>query len=99
MIQLFCQTVLSDINLRQGFNRVGVSQGSLIVRGAVERCSLPVYNLVTLVGVHQGVFGVPGSQILPPPFRELVSKYAYEEAFQNVISVARYWRDSYQLDK
>jgi palmitoyl-protein thioesterase len=98
-IELFCQTVTSDVNLRQGFNMVGVSQGSLIVLGAVERCSLPVYNLVTLVGIHQGVFGVPGLQILPAPFRELVSKYAYEDAVQNGISVAGYWRDSYQLDK
>jgi palmitoyl-protein thioesterase len=98
-VQLFCQTVLSDVNLRQGFNMIGVSQGSLIVRGAVERCSLPVYNLITLVGIHQGVFGIPGLQILPAPFRELVSEFAYEESVQNVISVAGYWRDPYQLDK
>jgi palmitoyl-protein thioesterase len=87
------------VNLRQGFNMIGVSQGSLIVRGAVERCSLPVYNLITLVGIHQGVFGIPGLQILPAPFRELVSEFAYEESVQNVISVAGYWRDPYQLDK
>jgi palmitoyl-protein thioesterase len=98
-VELFCQTVLSDVNLRQGFNMIGVSQGSLIVRGAVERCSLPVYNLITLVGIHQGVFGIPGLQILPAPFRELVSEFAYEESVQNVISVAGYWRDPYQLDK
>ncbi|UJR07455.1 hypothetical protein I4U23_011744 [Adineta vaga] len=98
-VEIFCQTILSDLKLKQGFNLIGVSQGSLIVRGAVERCSLPVYNLITLVGVHQGIFGIPGLQILPAPFRELVSKYAYEESVQNVISVAGYWRDPYQLDK
>jgi palmitoyl-protein thioesterase len=98
-VELFCQTVQSDVNLKEGFNMVGVSQGSLIVRGAVERCSLPVYNLITLVGIHQGVFGIPGLQMLPPSIREIVSKYAYEEAVQNVISVAGYWRDPYQLDK
>ena len=98
-VDIFCQTVLSDMNLKDGFNMLGVSQGSLIVRGAVEKCSLPVYNLVTLVGIHQGVFGIPSLQFLPAPFRELVSKYAYEEAVQNVISVAGYWRDPYQLEK
>jgi palmitoyl-protein thioesterase len=98
-VELFCQTVLSDVKLRDGFNMIGVSQGSLIVRGAVERCSLPVYNLITLVGIHQGVFGIPGLQMLPPSIRELVSKYAYEEAVQNIVSVAGYWRDPYQLDK
>jgi palmitoyl-protein thioesterase len=98
-VEIFCQTVLSDVNLREGFNILGVSQGSLIVRGAIEKCSLPAYNLITLVGVHQGVFGIPGLQILPAPFRELVSKYAYEESVQNLISIAGYWRDPYQLDK
>jgi len=98
-VELFCQTIRSDKNLTSGFNLVGVSQGSLIVRGAVERCSLPVYNLVTLVGIHQGVFGIPSLQMLPAQIRELVSKFAYEDAVQNVVSVAGYWRDSYQLDK
>jgi palmitoyl-protein thioesterase len=78
---------------------LGVSQGSLIVRGAVERCSLPVYNLVTLVGIHQGVFGIPSLQFLPAFVRELVSKYAYEPAVQNTISIAGYWRDPYHLDE
>ena len=98
-VELFCQTILLDKNLTSGFNLLGVSQGSLIVRGAVERCSLPVYNLVTLVGVHQGIFGIPSLQTLPAQIRELVSKFAYEESVQNVISVAGYWRDPYQREK
>lgn len=98
-VDIFCQTVLSDLNLRDGFNMLGYSQGSLIVRGAVEKCSLPTYNLITLVGIHQGVFGIPDLQILPEPFRELVSKYAYEDSVQNLISFAGYWRDPYQFDK
>lgn len=97
-VDLFCQAVLSDVNLKDGFNMLGVSQGGLIVRAAVEKCSLPVYNLITLVGIHQGVFGIPSLQFLPASVRELVSKYAYEDAVQNTISVAGYWRDPYQLD-
>ena len=98
-VELFCETVRADPHLQNGFNMIGVSQGSLIVRGAVEKCSLPVYNLITLVGVHQGIFGIPNLQTLPPPIRELVSEFAYEETVQNVISAAGYWRDPYQLDK
>jgi palmitoyl-protein thioesterase len=60
---------------------------------------LPVYNLITLSGINQGVFGVPNLQQLPPPFRELISDFVYEDAIQDVISVAGYWRDPYQLDK
>ena len=98
-VDMFCNTIRNDTKLQQGFNMLGVSQGSLIVRGAVERCSLPVFNLITLVGAHQGVFGIPSLQLLPAQFREVVSKFAYEEAVQNVISVAGFWRDPYQFDK
>lgn len=98
-VEIFCQNIRADPHLQQGFNMLGFSQGSLIVRAAVERCSLPVYNLITLSGVNQGVFGVPNLQELPPSFRELISEFAYEDAVQDVISVAGYWRDPYQLDK
>ncbi|CAF2371154.1 unnamed protein product [Rotaria sp. Silwood2] len=98
-VEHFCQSVLDDDNLRQGFNMLGYSQGSVIVRGALEKCSLPVHNLITLSGVHQGVFGMPYLQKLPVEFRELVTKYAYEDSVQNVISAANYWRDPDQLDR
>jgi palmitoyl-protein thioesterase len=78
---------------------LGYSQGSLIVRGAVERCSLPVFNLITLSGIHQGVFGVPYLQFLPEPIRVLITKYAYELPVQHTVSVANYWRDPTQLPK
>jgi len=97
-VEIFCATVLADPHLKQGFNMLGFSQGSIIVRGALERCSLPVYNLITLSGVNEGVFGVPNLLKLPPAIRELVSKFAYEDAVQDVISIAGYWRDPYQLD-
>ena len=98
-VEMFCKTVRDDPNLKQGFNMLGFSQGSVIVRAAVERCSLPVYNLITLSGINAGVFGVPNLQSLPVPFRELISDFVYEDAIQDVISVAGYWRDPYQLDK
>jgi palmitoyl-protein thioesterase len=98
-VEMFCATVRGDPHLQQGFNMLGFSQGSVIARAAVERCSLPVYNLITLSGVNQGVFGVPNLLKLPPPFRELISEFAYEDAVQNVVSIAGYWRDPYHLEK
>ena len=98
-VEHFCETVLADNNLRQGFNMLGYSQGSIIVRGGLERCSLPVHNLITLSGVHQGVFGIPYLQILPVQYRDLITKYAYEKPVQDVISAANYWRDPEQLNK
>ena len=98
-VEIFCATVRNDSHLQQGFNMLGFSQGSVIVRAALQRCSLPVYNLITLSGVNGGVFGVPNLMKLPPPFRELISEFAYEDAVQDRISVAGYWRDPYHLDK
>ncbi len=98
-VEHFCTTIRNDIDLQQGFNMLGFSQGSLIVRAAVERCSLPVYNLITLSGLHQGIFGIPYLLKLPIEFRELITKYAYEKVIQDRISVANYWRDPTQLNK
>jgi palmitoyl-protein thioesterase len=98
-VERFCQIVRSDDNLRQGFNLLGYSQGSIIVRGAVERCSLPVYNLITLSGIHQGTFGIPYLLQLPVELRELVTKYAYDTPVQNTVSPSNYWRDPNQLDR
>ena len=98
-VEHFCKTVLADDHLRQGFNLLGYSQGSIIARGGFQRCSLPVYNLITLSGIHQGVFGAPYLLQIPIQFRELVTKYAYEAPIQGVISVANYWRDPTQMDR
>jgi palmitoyl-protein thioesterase len=95
----FCRTVRNDTHLQQSYNMLGFSQGSLITRGAIERCSLPVYNLITLSGLHEGVFGIPYLQILPAYIRELVTKYAYEHNIQDHISAANCWRDPDQLSK
>jgi hypothetical protein len=77
-IELFCASIVGDIHLRQGFNMLRISQRSLIVREAAERCSLPVYNLITFSGLHQGIFGVPKLQMLPVGFRQLITKFAYD---------------------
>jgi len=98
-VKLFCSHVLSDPKLNDGFNLIGFSQGSLIVRGAVERCSFPnVYNLITLSGAHAGIYGLPYLDSLPYALREIVTKYAYNPFAQNLVSVAGYWRDPYHLD-
>jgi len=98
-VELFCKTVENDEKLRQGFNMLGYSQGSVITRGALERCSLPVYNLITLSGIHQGLFGLPYLQFLPEEYRGLITKYAYELPVQHAVSAANYWRDPTQLPK
>ena len=97
-VEIFCENVEKDLNLLDGFNLIGYSQGSVIVRGGVERCSLPVFNLITLSGIHQGTFGIPYLTFVPEEFRVLISKYAYEVPIQNGLSPPSYWRDPTQLD-
>ncbi|CAF0813291.1 unnamed protein product [Didymodactylos carnosus] len=95
----FCAKVKADPHFNNGFNILGFSQGSLIVRGAVERCSFPnVYNLITISGAHAGIFGIPYLEDLPAHFRELISKYAYTDIAQGMLSISGYWRDPYNLD-
>jgi hypothetical protein len=78
---------------------LGYSQGSLIGRGALQRCSLPVFNLITLSGIHQGIFGVPYLTFIPEEYRVLITKYVYELPVQHAVSVANYRRDPTQLTK
>ena len=98
-VEHFCRTIHNNTHLQQlgSYNMLGFSQGSLITRGAIERCSLPVYNLITLSGLHQGVFGIPYLLKLPAQFRELITKYAYDKSIQDRISAANCWRDPYKL--
>jgi hypothetical protein len=86
-VEIFFATILADKHLCECFNMLGISQGSLIVRAAVEQCSLPVYNLITMLGIHQDIFGDSSRKLRPPPFWKLVSKYAYDDFVENMISV------------
>jgi len=97
-VKQFCSHVFADEKLKNGFNIIGFSQGSLIVRGAIQRCSFPnVYNLITLSGAHGGIFGLPYLEFLPAQLREIVTKYAYTPLAQNLLSVTGYWRDPYHM--
>ena len=98
-VKHFCEQVNNNSQLQHGFNLLGFSQGSLIVRAAVERCSLPVYNLITLSGLHQGVFGIPYLLSIPEHFRHLISRFAYEKTIQDRLSPANCWRDPTDLDR
>lgn len=59
-IEQIAQKLANDTNLSQGFNAIGFSQGGQFMRAYVERYNAPkVYNLITMGGQHQGVFGFP----------------------------------------
>lgn len=86
-ITFVCKDVQKVPQLQNGFNAMGFSQGGQFLRGYVERCNKPsVYNLISIGGQHQGVFGFPncpGSKIeFCEKVRELLDLGAYDQFVQ-----------------
>jgi len=98
-VQLVCDQLMADPLMAEGYSAVGISQGGLLIRGLVQRCPLPVKNLITFGSPHQGVYGIPdctqatGSEDLCELVRELLSAGAYEPWIQDLIAAAQYWHD------
>lgn len=86
-IKMACDILLQESELLSGFNFIGFSQGGQFARAAVQRCSLPVKNLITLGGQHRGVYGIPrcpGSNVTICNYiRRLLNFGAYESFVQD----------------
>jgi len=84
--------------LAGGFNAMGFSQGGQFLRAYVERYNdPPVYNLISVGGQHQGVFGMPQCMGNRTDFCEIMRKLlnigAYEPEVQSRLVQAEYWQD------
>jgi len=93
----FCDQIKSDPKLKDGFNLIGYSQGSLVTRGYVQRCDggPQVYNYITWSGPHGGQFGIPVAE-WTWVFKD-IWEMMYDKDIQDHISFAEYWRDPYEL--
>jgi len=101
-VESFAKTVKADPKLQQGFNLIGHSQGGLIIRAYVERYNdPPVHNLISWVGPHAGVYGIPGFNALCPDadcpwfdflFDKLLNGTAPKPWVQESFSFAAYWK-------
>lgn len=87
-LDIFCSNIRSHAAvLANGFNLIGISQGGLLARGYVQKCAdFPVFNLLTWVSPHGGVYPYPDINI-------------YSDTSQSKSSYPGYWRDPYQYDK
>jgi len=97
-IDYVCAKLKNDTNLANGFNAFGFSQGGQFLRAYVERCNdPPVYNLISVGGQHQGIFGLPeclgNSSEICEIVRKLLNIGAYNEFVQPHLVQAEYWHD------
>jgi len=86
--------------LANGFTAIGFSQGGQFLRGYVQRYNdPPVYNLITMGGQHQGVFGYPNCPAINitmcEELRRLITYGAYEPEIQSHVVQAEYWQDPF----
>lgn len=85
-----CQMIKDIPHLQNGFHGLGISQGTLLLRGCIEQCPVcPMINFISWVGPHGGVFY---------PEWEEMNKIVYEPYMQMLISGADYYRNPYELD-
>jgi len=90
--------IVNDTKLAQGFNAIGFSQGGQFLRAYVERYNdPPVYNLISIGGQHQGVFGFPrclgDNYTLCEMMRRMLNLGAYDSFVQENLVQAEYWQD------
>lgn len=88
-VAAFAQAVRRDPRLQGGFDAVGLSQGSLIVRGYVERFNdPPVRTFVSICGPMEGVADCPRN-----PVYEAVCPVWRIDPWVANISFSSYWKN------
>lgn len=102
-ITLLRTAIEQDPNLRNGFNIIAHSQGTLIARAYIEQYNKPrVFNYISFGGPQQGVFGTPGDFDTRFRFLDYVESLQYYILYssfaQRFISFAGYWHDTLHND-
>ncbi|XP_074642317.1 palmitoyl-protein thioesterase 1-like isoform X2 [Tubulanus polymorphus] len=97
-IEMACQKIASDPKLRYGYNSIGFSQGGQFLRAVAQRCPYPpMFNLVSIGGQHEGVYGFPRCPGENSTLCDIVRKFldygVYLDFVQNTIVQAEYWHD------
>ncbi|KAG8143078.1 hypothetical protein E2320_000357 [Naja naja] len=96
-VKKVCDQLSKDPNLQGGYNAMGFSQGGQFLRAVVQRCpSPPMFNLISVGGQQQGVFGFPhcpGESSHICDWLRKVLDIAYTNAIQQRLVQAQYWHD------
>ncbi|XP_070805549.1 palmitoyl-protein thioesterase 1 [Pituophis catenifer annectens] len=96
-VKKVCDQLSKDPNLQGGYNAMGFSQGGQFLRAVVQRCpSPPMFNLISIGGQQQGVFGFPhcpGESSHICDWLRKVLDIAYTYPIQQRLVQAQYWHD------
>jgi len=98
-----CEMLAADLELKDGYNAIGFSQGGQFLRAVAQRCPNPAMrNLITFGGQHQGVFGFPNCPgeivFFCDIVRDLLNYGAYVDFVQDFLVQAQYWHDPLHRD-
>ena len=97
-VEMACQQIANDVQLKNGYHAVGFSQGGQFLRAVAQRCpDPPMKNLITIGAQHQGVYGFPKCPGEENEFcdniREFLTEMAYIDKIQQRLVQAQYWHD------
>ncbi|RLV95617.1 hypothetical protein JA1_000876 [Spathaspora sp. JA1] len=102
-IDQVCQTLSNITELATGFNAIGFSQGGLLLRGLIERCSnITVYNLITFGSPHLGVSELPmcrPNDWLCKTRNNILKRQVWLDKVQKHVIPAQYFRDPGEFEK
>ncbi|KAJ1177930.1 hypothetical protein NDU88_003181 [Pleurodeles waltl] len=93
-----CEQLAKDPKLQQGYNAMGFSQGGQFLRAVAQKCpSPPMFNLISIGGQHQGVYGLPHCPSVISTIcdwiRKILNTAAYTKEAQEHLVQAEYWHD------
>lgn len=103
-VKIACEQLSEDKRLSNGFDAIGFSQGGVLLRGLVERCSsISVNNLITFGSPHMGVLELPlcrnDKDWVCKRRNQLLKRQVWNDNIQRTVLPASYFRDPYQYDK
>uniref|UniRef100_A0A0L8HBF9 Palmitoyl-protein thioesterase 1 n=1 Tax=Octopus bimaculoides TaxID=37653 RepID=A0A0L8HBF9_OCTBM len=90
-----CEMLAADKKLVNGYNAIGFSQGGQFFRAVAQRCSVPpMWNLISVGGQHQGVFGIPHCPGKNSTLCDMIRKMLNMGAYKSIVQ-AQYWHDPF----